>query len=151
MYDPRSRYLADAVSTAGPAKLLTMLYDRLLLDLDRGEAALRLADRGAASRHLCHAQDIVTELMGSLDTREWEGGAQLMSVYAFVVDELVQANVRADADRVRRTRAVVAPLAAAWHEAAAIIARGSVPAQRPAAASESTPDRAPSSGLLGVG
>ena len=29
MYDVRTRYLADAVATAGPAKLLTMLYDRL--------------------------------------------------------------------------------------------------------------------------
>ncbi|WP_129339106.1 flagellar export chaperone FliS [Cellulomonas endophytica] len=150
MYDVRSRYKADSITTAGPAKLLTMLYDRLLLDLDRGEAALRLADRGAASRHLCHAQDIVAELMGSLDTREWEAGAQLMSVYAFLFDELVQANVRADADRVVACRGLVAPLAAAWHEAAATIARTSVPTPRPAPAAEQGVATS-GLGLLGVG
>jgi hypothetical protein len=33
----RNQYLADSVLSAPPARLLTMLYDRLLLDLARAE------------------------------------------------------------------------------------------------------------------
>ena len=35
----RDRYLADTVMSASPTRLLTMLYDRLLLDLDRARQA----------------------------------------------------------------------------------------------------------------
>ncbi len=55
----RARYLDDAVATASPAKLLTMLYDRLVLDLERAETAQRAGDRAGAGPHLLHAQDIV--------------------------------------------------------------------------------------------
>ena len=36
----RARYAADAVGTASPARLLTMLYDRLIRDLIVAEAAI---------------------------------------------------------------------------------------------------------------
>lgn len=32
----RAQFLNDTVLSASPARLLTMLYDRLVLDLDRG-------------------------------------------------------------------------------------------------------------------
>ncbi|GAA3795324.1 flagellar export chaperone FliS [Cellulomonas soli] len=155
MYDVRQRYLTDAVETAGPTRLLTMLYDRLLVDLDRAESSLQLGDRGAASQCLMHAQDIVGELMSSLDTDAWDGAEQLMSLYGFVLTELVEANVHADAGKVHACRELVAPLASAWHEAAeqaaaqpAAQARGrAVPRF---AAAEGTDD-ANGAGLLGVG
>ncbi|GGJ82576.1 flagellar protein FliS [Pilimelia anulata] len=118
----RNRYLADAVATASPARLLVMLYDRLVLDLARGEQALRDGDRGAASQQLLHAQDIVLELRASLDTDAWEGGPGLARLYEFVMTELIQANVRRDADRVAGCRALMEPLRDAWREAAATTA-----------------------------
>ena len=73
----RSRYVSDAVSTASPAALLIMLYDRLLLDLERGEALITNGDRNGASIELQHAQEIVMELRMSLNVESWEGGAGL--------------------------------------------------------------------------
>ncbi len=35
----RNRFLDNAVATAGPQQILTMLYDRLVLDLNRAELA----------------------------------------------------------------------------------------------------------------
>ena len=35
----RSQYNRDAILSASPVRLLTMLYDRLMLDLGRAEAA----------------------------------------------------------------------------------------------------------------
>ncbi|WP_354003009.1 flagellar export chaperone FliS [Microbacterium elymi] len=68
----QQRYRDDAVLSAPPERLVTMLYDRLLLDIERGEAAQRAGDWAAASTHLQHAQAIVAELSGSL-TDAWDG------------------------------------------------------------------------------
>lgn len=118
-----ARYVSDSVTTMSPAQLLLSLYDRLVLDLDRAEAALR----GGQPAHqlLLHAQDIVAELRSSLDVDAWEGGPQLASLYSFFLTELVNANVSRDADRVRSVRELVVPLRDAWREAAVLAAQAS--------------------------
>jgi flagellar secretion chaperone FliS len=117
-----ARYLADSVATASPAKLLTMLYDRLVLDLNRGEDALRAGDRSTASQTLINAQNIVLELRSSLNMDVWDGADRLAQIYTFLVTELVSANVKADADRVASCRGLVEPLRDAWCEAALSVA-----------------------------
>jgi flagellar secretion chaperone FliS len=147
MNDARSRYMADAVATAGPARLLTMLYDRMLLDLDRAVEALNAGDRGAGTGHLVHAQEIVAELIASLDETAWNGGPQLMSIYRFLLSELIESGARGDAERVLACRALVEPLGKAWHDAAASVGRAQVPTQATPSATETTGPV----GLLGVG
>lgn len=114
----RDRYVKDAVSTATPATLLIMLYDRLVLDLLRGEAALREGKRDQANEQLNHAQDIISELANTLDIDAWDGAKQLMSVYTFLLTTLVEANVNGDADMVASCRELVEPLQDAWQRAA---------------------------------
>lgn len=123
----RSRYLDDTVATASPGKLLCMLYDRLVLDLERAEAEQRAGDRAAAGPHLIHAQDIVHELMASLDVAAWDGAPQLMSVYAFLLTEMVGANVAGDAERTAACRELVEPLRDSWHQAAQEVAVTTTP------------------------
>jgi len=118
----RARYLADAVATASPAKLLLMLFDRLVVDLNRGEQALLASDRPEANTHLKHAQDIVTELHVSLDLDAWDGAAGLASLYAFVENELINANIRGDASKVASVRGLMEPLRDTWREAAMAVA-----------------------------
>lgn len=115
----RNRYLADSITTASPARLLVMLYDRLVLDLTRAEAALDAGDRSEASTQLLHAQEIVLELRTSLDTSAWESAPALANLYGFLMTELVAANVHGDAARVAACRELVEPLRDAWREAAA--------------------------------
>ncbi|MFC4062438.1 flagellar export chaperone FliS [Planomonospora corallina] len=113
----RARYLADSVSTASPGKLLVMLYDRLVLDLVKGEEALGRGDRETASAQLQHAQDIIIELRSSLRMDVWDGAAGLSELYGFLLTQLIQANVRADAAQVASCRALVEPLRDAWRTA----------------------------------
>lgn len=115
-YRAANRYMSDSVTTADPARLLVMLYDRLLLDLDR--AATALQDGESAHQHLLHAQDIVTELLSSLRVEVWDGGASLSALYSFILNELIGANVGRDARRVADVRRLVLPLRDAWFEAA---------------------------------
>lgn len=143
----RTRYVDDTVATASPAKLLTMLYDRLVLDLVRAEAEQRAGRRGAAGPHLTHAQDIVSELVSTLQVDAWDGARQLMSVYTYLLTELVAANVAGDADRTAACRALVEPLCDAWHQAAHEVAVTSTPLE-PAGAAAAV--RGPL-GELGIG
>lgn len=118
----RARYLGDSVATASPQQLLVMLYDRLALDLERADSALRAGDRQGAGAQLTHAQDIVVELQESLRVDAWEGGPRLAALYTWLFGELVQANVKGDRNRVASCRQVVEPLREAWRQAAAAIA-----------------------------
>ena len=61
MHSVRSQYVASAVATVGPARLLTMLYDRMLLDVDRAVTCFRSGQRVDGTQHLVHAQEIVAE------------------------------------------------------------------------------------------
>ncbi len=115
----RARYLGDSVATASPQQLLVMLYDRLALDLERGQTALIAGDREAASEQLQHAQEIVMELQGSLQVDAWDGGPRLASLYTWLLTELITANVKGDLRRVGDCRKIVEPLRDAWREAAA--------------------------------
>jgi flagellar protein FliS len=114
-----NKYLNDSLATASPSALLVMLYDRLVLDLQRGEDAQRAGDRETAHVNLMHAQDIVAELQVSLKVDAWSGGASLNSLYTWLLSELAQANITGDADRTASCRTVtVEPLADAWRTAA---------------------------------
>ena len=113
----QQRYRDDAVLSASPERLLTMLYDRLVLDIERGEAAQRAGDWPESSAQLLHAQAIVAELSSSLkDT--WDGASGLRGLYAFLSRTLIDANVGRDPDLARSCRDLVAPLRDAWHQAA---------------------------------
>ncbi|MCL2454510.1 MAG: flagellar protein FliS [Micrococcales bacterium] len=118
MYDARAAYLADSVATVGPARLLTMLYDRLVTDLDKGLEALGRNDRVAAAAHLGHARDIVTELISSLDVGAWDGGPRLMSIYSYLLSGLIDAAATGNAAKAAECRELVLPLAEAWRGAA---------------------------------
>lgn len=135
----RSRFAAQSLETATPAQLLVKLYDRLLLDIDRAEAAQRTGGHAAASEQLIHAQAIVSALMGNLDVDAWSGAPRLLSIYTFLFSELVSANVSHDPVRTASCRAMVQPLAEAWRQAAAGTTRV-VPAGRdPFADTENDP------------
>ncbi|MCL2423280.1 MAG: flagellar protein FliS [Micrococcales bacterium] len=148
MYDARSAYLADSVTTVGPARLLTMLYDRLLLDLDRGLESLTAGDRVAGAAHLGHARDIVSELISSLDVEAWEGGRRLMSVYSYLLVGLIEAAASGDAGKTAECRELVIPLVEAWHGAAESLA-DEAQASRAAASTQASDEVG--STMLGVG
>lgn len=122
----RARFVDQTLETASPAKQLTMLYDRLCLDLARAEQAQHDGNRPEAHRELVHAQDIVAALLDALDST-WEGAESLAALYRYLLTELVSANVAGDAERTASCLRLVEPLRDAWHEAArtASVAHGS--------------------------
>ena len=118
----RNPYVTDGLATASPARLLVMLYDRLVLDLDR--AAIALDSDACETAHDClvHAQDIINELRVALDFEVWPEGRNLAAIYDYAIELLITANINKDAVIVATVRSLVAPLRDAWHEAAGALA-----------------------------
>jgi len=114
----RSLYARDSVTTASPARLVTMLYDRLARDLAAADTALVVPDLEVAHRELVHAQDIVHELASSLDLTVWPEGEGLAHLYAWLLERLIAANIGKNRAIVAECREIVEPLREAWHEAA---------------------------------
>jgi flagellar protein FliS len=114
----RNSYLGSMVSTASPARLLVLLYDRLVLDLQRALEAQTGGDHPSAGTHLLHAQEIVLELQSSLDIEAWDGAGRLFAIYAWLYREMVRANVQRDLTVTQSCIGLVGPLAEAWRGAA---------------------------------
>ena len=114
----RAAYLDASVATASPARLLVMLFDRLVLDVQQGLDAQRRGDFEATHRHLTHAQDIVMELQSSLKADEFKGGYELSALYGFLHRQLVMANIRKDASITDEVLTLVTDLCDAWRQAA---------------------------------
>lgn len=115
----RAQLNREAILSASPARLLTMLYDRLLVDLNRAEVAQLAGDWPLASDNLVHAQSIVSELSSSLNSDVWSGAQSLHGLYAFATQLFIDANIKRDAALTRQAIDLMEPLRQAWHGAAA--------------------------------
>ncbi|WP_431278790.1 flagellar export chaperone FliS [Leifsonia poae] len=116
-----SAYNRDAVLSASPVRLLTMLYDRLVLDLSRAETALGEQNWAVAWENLRHADQIVDELSGSLRLDAWSGADGLLQLYIYVSELIVSGNIDRDVAKVSEARSLIEPLRQTWHEAAALL------------------------------
>lgn len=109
----------DAILNASPVKLLTMLYDRLLLDLGRAETAQQGGNWAVAGTNLIHAQEIITELSTSLDLKSWDGAESLLGIYNYVSTALTTSHISRDPAVTREAIDLLEPLCQGWHDAAA--------------------------------
>ena len=113
-------YQREAILSASPVRLVTMLYDRLLLDLARAESAQLESVWDVASENLLHAQDIIAELAGSLNVEAWNGADQLLGIYNYAGTALMNANIYRNVSLTRECIDLLEPLRLTWHEAATL-------------------------------
>ncbi len=119
--NPRETYLAATVSTASPQQLLVMLYERLVLDLQRAADALRNGEPSKAHEPLLHAQEIVLELNATLDVDAWEGATNLAALYDYLHSELVKANIGKNLRVTEFCLDIVSTLRDTWRDAALLL------------------------------
>ena len=114
----RSAYVDNSVATASPERLLVMLCDRLVLDVQRGLEAQRVGNLPESHNQLVHAQEIVTHLRSTLRVEAWDGGPGLASVYDWLHNQLIRANVSKDPSVTEGCLSIVTDLAETWRTAA---------------------------------
>lgn len=115
----RIAYQDHATQTASPAQLVLMLYDGVLSRIDRATEALdEPRDLTAAHEQITKAQRIVEELSVTLDRDAGgEVAANLASIYAFVTQQLVDANVHKHPGPLAEVTRLITPLRDAWETA----------------------------------
>lgn len=114
----RRRYLAEAVETASPAVRLTMLFDRLDLDLRSADAAFASGAMQEVNTRLIHAQEIVATLRDTLNADLWDGAPRLAALYDYLYGELVGANINKDHQRAISAEGLLRQIGQAWRDAA---------------------------------
>lgn len=114
----RRHYSQDGLGVVSNERLLVMLFERLDRDLAEAASRCALSDRSATHVAIMHAQDIIYELLGALDTEVWAGASDLQAVYVFCLSELIEANMAQDAQRIENCRNLLAPIGDTWREAA---------------------------------
>lgn len=113
----QARYASDASQTASPARLVTMLYDRLVVDLSMAHDAMLRDEIAVVGERVGHASEILLELHSTLDVELWPPGRSLAALYTWLISELTQARLRRDPQRVAACRDLLIPLRDAWHQA----------------------------------
>lgn len=130
MADVRAQY-AENIVTTSPERLVTMMYDRLVRDLVGAEQSILDGDVEQSNYEVQHAQHIVIELLHALDHKAWPAAKELSALYVYLLEQLLQANVRKDAAQVRACLELVEPIADAWHQAAGRVATQQQPRVQP--------------------
>ena len=110
-------YQKNKYETASPHKLILMLYDGALSNIAKARQALAENRRLEAARHNRKAQDILFELMACLNEEQGGEIAQnLKKLYLYMIDRLVQANVRSLEEPLTETESLLRQLREAWEQ-----------------------------------
>lgn len=93
----QSSYREMEILSASPDRLLLIVFDQLVVNLERARIAMERKDIELRVASLRRARALVTELMTTLDFEK--GGAlatQLADIYQFMLYELVDVGQRGD-------------------------------------------------------
>jgi flagellar protein FliS len=112
----RSQYQEMQVQTT-PGRLVVMLYDGALRFLHVGLDALQRGDRPAQGLNLGKAQNILVELMNTLDKSAGELAYNLESLYRYCLKRLLIANAEDRGECVEEVIRLMLPLRDAWEQA----------------------------------
>jgi flagellar protein FliS len=115
--NPLSAYREVSVRTATQGKLIVMLYDEGIKQLDLAISLLNAKTRQLDKVHnaLIKSQDIITELMAGLDfDRGGDIARNLMSLYVFFNEKIRDGNIKKDVEPLIQVRAFLADLRTAW-------------------------------------
>jgi flagellar secretion chaperone FliS len=124
--NPLTAYRETRVKTASPGQIIVMLYAEAVKQMDSAIELLKndvkarpdLIEKSNAA--VTRTQDIITELMASLD---FEAGGEiaknLFALYLFFNRELIEANIQKDAEKIKTIRDMMDDLRGAWVEVVA--------------------------------
>lgn len=118
-----ARYLENEVLSRPKEWLVPLLYEHLIINLNRAAVQIETRDMAGKSASLNKATQIVLELLGSLDhERGGEIATGLASLYSYFVAELHGVARSLDLIHLRRLIDMAVELHEAWVQAAEQVA-----------------------------
>jgi len=111
--NPYQEYIKQDVMTSSPMELIIMLYTACIKQLKMAKIDLEKSDFENANLHLQKAQDIITELMLSLDY-SFEISKEIFQLYDFVYNEIIQINIKKDPGPIEPVVDILTNLRETW-------------------------------------
>lgn len=112
-------YKRVQTETSSSEDLITLLYDALLKNLQRAETGFHEEDVERVNTALVRSQEIVLELMSSVNPEAGELSDLFTGLYGYMYQRLVDANVDKEIAPAQEVRHLVEPIRDAWLQAAA--------------------------------
>lgn len=109
-------YKRQQVMTATPEMLTLMLYNGALRFMKEGIEAITKKDFEQTNTSLQKAENIITEFRMTLNM-DYEISHQLMPLYNYVYDRLVEGNMKSDVKPVEEAMGIITELRDAWSQA----------------------------------
>ena len=116
MVNAAEAYKRQQVLTATPEALTLMLYNGALRFMTEGREAIEKKDYEEANNSLQKAQNIITEFRVTLNM-EYEISHQLLPLYNYVYDRLVEAKMKSDLAQLDEAKNIITELRDAWAQA----------------------------------
>ena len=116
MMNAAEEYRRQQVLNAPPEQLTLMLYNGCLKFIDEGTVAVKEKKYEEANTLLQKAQRIISEFRVTLNM-DYEISHQLLPLYNYVYDRLVEGNMKSDASKLEEAKGIITELRDAWAEA----------------------------------
>jgi len=107
-------YASNQVNTASRGRLLLILYDGALKFLKLAKAAMEQKDIPRANENMIKAENIIVELMQTLNFDAGEIAHSLYSLYDYIYREMVDANIHKDIEKVDHIYSMLQELRDIW-------------------------------------
>lgn len=127
--NPYDKYKNTQIQTATPGQLILMLYAGAVKFCKFAKKGIENNDVMTANKYILKVQDIITELMVSLDMKA--GGdisKNLYSLYDYMLRRLLEANMKKDAEILDEVQGMIQELQEAW--SGAVKKTGGVPPRK---------------------
>lgn len=109
--------MATVLNITNQGSLILMLYEGALRFLEKAGKALTSKNDAEVGGNIIKAQNILTELMVSLDMSKGDVAKNLYSLYDYMNHRLIEANVKKDSGLVNEIKGMVKELKETWEMA----------------------------------
>ncbi len=118
--NPYDQYKRTEINTANQGKLIVMLYDGAIKFLNIAVENMDPRTYDVVNTNIIKAQDIITELLLSLNMKEGgEIAKNLTSLYVYFKKRLLEANIQKSAEILKEVLALLKELRDAWDKISA--------------------------------
>jgi len=116
MKNPYGQYKQNSIMTASPQELTLMLYNGALKFIGQGKLYIEQKNVSKANETIMKAQAIIQELNITLNM-DYEVSTGLRSLYTYIIDKLVDANIYKEIKHLDEASEMVTELRDTWKEA----------------------------------
>jgi len=118
--NPYNQYKQTQISTANQGKLIVMLYDGAIKFLNIALDNMSPRTYDVVNNNIIKAQDIITELLLSLNMDEGgEISQNLFNLYMYFKKQLLEANMKKDPEIINQILKLLKELRDAWDQISA--------------------------------